>query len=163
LLQQIFLLQEGGTRMAQDPVAMRLARYATDPAPDDLPEDVVACVRRRIVDSLACALGAYDAAPVRAAITMAASVPVPASTVLGTRLRTTPELAAFANGVMVRFLDYNDGYMAREPGHPSDSIPACLALAEAHARPGAELIAAVVVAYEVQMRLQDAAGLHEQG
>ena len=144
-------------------LARQLARYATGPAADGLPSEVVATVRRRVVDSLACALGAYDAAPARAAVALASSVPVPAATVLGTRLRTTPDLAAFANGVMVRFLDYNDGYMAREPGHPSDSIPACLALAEAHGRSGTELVEAIVVAYEVQMRLQDAASLNERG
>ncbi len=149
--------------MAQEALATRLARYAIDLPADDLPDEVVACVRQRIVDSLACAVGAYGAAPVDAAIAIAGSVPVPAATVLGTSLRTSPDLAAFANGVMVRFLDYNDGYLAREPGHPSDSIPACLALAEAHSRPGPELIAAIVVAYEVQMRLQEAADLHSRG
>src|SRR5690606_24506875 len=85
------------------------------------------------------------------------------STVFGTDLRTTPELAAFANGAMVRYLDYNDGYMGREPGHPSDSIPACLALAEAEGASGAALVAAIVVAYEIQMRLQDAASLNKRG
>lgn len=145
------------------PLAARIARYATRLRAEELPDDVVTCVRRRVVDSLACALGAYGAAPVETAIALARSAPVDASTVLGTRLRTTPDLAAFANGVMVRFLDYNDGYMAREPGHPSDSIPACLALAEARGRTGADLVAAIVVAYEVQMRLQDAASLHERG
>ena len=144
-------------------LATRLARYATGLATDDLPDDVVATVRRRVVDSLACAVGAYDAPPVAAAVALARSVPVQAATVLGTDVRTTPDLAAFANGVMVRFLDYNDGYMAKEPGHPSDAIPACLALAEAHGRPGAELVAAIVVAYEVQMRLQDAASLNTRG
>ncbi|WOF21650.1 MmgE/PrpD family protein [Microbacterium betulae] len=149
--------------MPQESIAARIARYAIDLPAEDLPADVVACVRRRVVDSLACVLGAYDAPPVEAAVAVCRTVPVPASTVLGTRLQTTPDLAAFANGVMVRFLDYNDGYMAREPGHPSDSIPACLALAEARSLPGSELIAAVVVAYEVQMRLQDAANLNRRG
>jgi 2-methylcitrate dehydratase len=149
--------------MTREILTTRLARYAVGLSADDLQDEVVACVRQRIVDSLACAVGAYGAAPVNAAIAVAGSVRAPASTVFGTRLRTSPDLAAFANGVMVRFLDYNDGYMAREPGHPSDCIPACLALAEAHSLPGTELIAAIVVAYEVQMRLQEAADLHSRG
>ena len=149
--------------MAQAPLAARLARYAVELDPEDLPEHVTACVRRRFLDSLACAVGAYDSPPVAAAVAVGRAVPVPASTILGTGLRTTPDLAAFANGVMVRFLDFNDGYMAREPGHPSDAIAACLALAEARSRPGKELIAAITVAYEVQMRLQDAAGLNRRG
>ncbi|TLX62356.1 MmgE/PrpD family protein, partial [Stutzerimonas nosocomialis] len=134
-------------------LARRIARYACELSVDDIPEPVTACVRRRLVDSLACILGAYGAGPVQVALAMAAQTPLPAASVFGTNLRTTPELAAFANGVMVRFLDYNDGYMGREPGHPSDNIPACLALAEAEGATGRELIAAIVVAYEIQMRL----------
>lgn len=149
--------------MAQAPLAARLARYAVTLTPEDLPERVTTCVRQRFLDSLACALGAYGSPPVTAAIAVGRAAPVPGSTILGTSLRTTPDLATFANGVMVRFLDYNDGYMAREPGHPSDAIAACLALAEARSRPGAELITAITVAYEVQMRLQDAAGLNRRG
>lgn len=144
-------------------LARQIAEYAVGLDGASLPPEVVAVVRRRVTDSLACALGAYGARPVEAAVALARSTPVPASTVLGTRLRTTPDLAAFANGVMVRFLDYNDGYMAQEPSHPSDAIAACLALAEAEGAPGAELVAAIVVAYEVQMRLQDAANLNRRG
>ncbi|MDH0897169.1 MULTISPECIES: MmgE/PrpD family protein [unclassified Pseudomonas] len=149
--------------MPEATLARRIARYACGLSFADLPEPVVACVRRRFVDSLACILGAYGARPVEAAIAVAAQAPQPASTVFGTDLRTSPELAAFANGAMVRYLDYNDGYMGREPGHPSDSIPACLALAEAEGASGAELVTAIVVAYEVQMRLQDAASLNKRG
>jgi 2-methylcitrate dehydratase len=144
-------------------LARRIARYACGFSAVDVPEEVNACVRRRFVDSLACIVGAYGSAPVRVAIAVARSTPHPSSTVFGASVRTTPELAAFANGIMVRFLDYNDGYMAREPGHPSDNIPACLALAEAEGATGRELAAAIVVAYEIQMRLQDAASLNKRG
>jgi 2-methylcitrate dehydratase len=149
--------------MSEPTLARRLARYACTLSIEALPEAVIACVRQRFVDSLACILGAYGAKPVEAAIAVAAQVPQPAAGVFGTELRTTPELAAFANGIMVRFLDYNDGYMGLEPGHPSDSIPACLALAEAEGAPGSELIVAIVIAYEIQMRLQDAASLNKRG
>lgn len=146
-----------------DELARRVAHYACALDAAALPPAVIACVRQRFVDSLACAVGAYDAAPVAVARAVAAQVPVARSSVFGAAARTTPELAAFANGVMVRFLDYNDGYMGREPGHPSDNIPACLAVAEAEGAPGAELVAAIVVAYEIQMRLQDAASLNTLG
>lgn len=144
-------------------LARRLARYACDLEADALPEEVTACVRRRFLDSLACILGAYDSTPAKAALAIARTVPVPTASVFGSDLRTTPDLAAFANGIMVRFLDYNDGYMGKEPGHPSDNLPACLAVAEAEGAFGSELIAAIVVAYEIQMRLQDAASLNRRG
>lgn len=144
-------------------IAEQIADYAHSLDGGRLPPLVVHRVKQRMVDSLACALGAYGSVPARAATAMAAMVPVPAAGVLGTRLRTTPDIAAFANGTLVRYLDYNDGYMSRDPGHPSDNIPACLAVAEAEGAPGQELVAAIVLAYEVQMRLQDAAGLNRRG
>jgi 2-methylcitrate dehydratase len=76
-------------------------------------------------------------------------------------------VAAFVNGTMVRYFDFNDGYIGdepgHEPGHPSDNIAACLAVAEAEGRSGKELITAIVLAYEIQMRFQDAANLYRQG
>ncbi|NQY89694.1 MAG: MmgE/PrpD family protein [Colwellia sp.] len=149
--------------MSEMTIAQRIARYTCEFTNDGLPEEITAIVRRRVIDSLACILGAYGSAPVKSAITLASMVPVDSSSVFGTTLRTTPELAAFTNGIMVRFLDYNDGYMGLEPGHPSDNIPACLALAEAEGATGEEFISAIVLAYEIQMRLQDAASLNKCG
>ncbi|RAS67375.1 MmgE/PrpD family protein [Lentzea atacamensis] len=64
---------------------------------------------------------------------------------------------------MVRYLDFNDGYIGLEPGHPSDNIPACLAVAEAEGRTGRDLVTAVALGYEVQVQLQDAANLYRRG
>lgn len=68
--------------------------------------------------------------------------------------------AAFANGVIVRVLDLND-YLINEVkgqpssgGHPSDSIPLALAVGEARKRPGKEVLAAIVIGYELYARLQ---------
>lgn len=149
--------------MAEKTVAQRIALYTCEFAVDGLPEPVINCVRQRIIDSLACVLGAYGSGPVAVAIAHAATVPVASSSVFGTTLLTTPDIAAFANGIMVRYLDYNDGYMGLEPGHPSDNIPACIAVAEAEGATGNELIAAIVLAYEIQMGLQDAASLNKCG
>ena len=60
------------------------------------------------------------------ALPVLALVLVPA-TLMVSGLQTSPDLATFANGVMIRFLDYNDGYTSTgESGHPSDSIAAVL-------------------------------------
>jgi 2-methylcitrate dehydratase len=149
--------------MTDSTVATRLARYACEFREQRLPEEIIKLVRQRFIDSLACILGAYGADPVKAALCYAAANTAQSSSVFGTRLRTTAEIAAFTNGLMVRFLDYNDGYMGLEPGHPSDNIPACLALAQAENATGAELVSAIVLAYEIQMRLQDAASLNKRG
>ncbi|WP_434700331.1 MmgE/PrpD family protein [Pseudomonas sp. D1-1] len=149
--------------MTDSTVAMRLARYAHAFRKQRLPDEIIHLVRQRFIDSLACVLGAYGAAPVKAALGYAAANPATTAGIFGSNLQTTAEIAAFANGLMVRFLDYNDGYMGLEPGHPSDNIPACLAVAQAESATGAELISAIVLAYEIQMRLQDAASLNRRG
>src|SRR5262249_26252636 len=69
--------------------------------------------------------------------------------------QTSTELAAFANTVFVRYLDCNDTYAARGTGHPSDMIPAVLAVADAHRKSGRAAITAVAVAYEAFCRMAD--------
>jgi 2-methylcitrate dehydratase len=130
---------------------------------EDLGEHAIHTVRQRLVDTLGCGLGAFDAEPSRAARRLARAVAPGPSTVLGTRHRATADVATFVNGTMVRHLDFNDGYLGLEPGHPSDNIPACLAVAEAEGRSGRDFVTAIALAYEVQVRLQDAANLYRRG
>ena len=63
------------------------------------------------------------------------------ATLIGTATQVPPDWATFANGCLVRYLDFNDTYLSKEPAHPSDNIAAALAVAEAEAAPGRELIA----------------------
>ena len=74
-----------------------------------------------------------------------------------------PDWAAFANGCLVRYLDYNDTYLSKEPAHPSDNIPAALAVAEAEQADAREFIVASALAYEIQCRLCDAASIRARG
>ncbi|HJT22822.1 MAG TPA: MmgE/PrpD family protein [Nitrospira sp.] len=145
-------------------LAARLARYCQSLSFDDLSDDVVHEVKRRILDSLGCALGAWNAAPCRFARQLAQQVKVPrGATLWGTTHKTLPDLAAFANGGLVRYLDFNDTYLAKEPAHPSDNIPAVLALGETVHASGKRVIQATALAYEVQCRLCDAAALRPRG
>jgi 2-methylcitrate dehydratase len=64
---------------------------------------------------------------------------------------------------MVRYLDFNDTYLSKEPAHPSDNLPACLAAAESAGASGKDLIAAAALAYEIQCRLCDAASIRAHG
>jgi 2-methylcitrate dehydratase len=145
-------------------LADRLARYCQALCYDDLPDAVVHEVKRRIIDSLACALGAWSAPPCRIARQLAQAVKVPhGATLWGTGQRTLPDLATFANGTLVRYLDFNDTYLAKEPAHPSDNIAAILALGEASRASGKRVIQAIALAYEIQCRLCDAAALRPRG
>lgn len=120
--------------------------------------------KRRILDSLGCALGAFHEKPVTIARSLAAEISSRrAATLLGTGWKSSAEMATFANGAMIRYLDYNDTYLSLEPAHPSDNLAAALAAAEVAGAGGRELITAVVLGYEVQCRLCDAASLRARG
>ncbi len=145
-------------------LADRLARYAQSLSFTDLPQPVVHEAKRRMMDSLACALGAWNAAPCRVARGLAQETKAPrGATLWGTALRTTPDLAAFANGGMVRYLDFNDTYLSKEPAHPSDNLAAILGVGEVMRASGKQVIAAIALAYEVHCRLCDAAALRPRG
>ncbi|MBI3809695.1 MAG: MmgE/PrpD family protein, partial [Nitrospirae bacterium] len=145
-------------------IADRLAEYTHALCYDHLHADVVHEVKRRVLDSLACAFGAWNAEPCRIARQIAQSVAVPnGATVWGTAHKTLPDLAAFANGALVRYLDFNDTYLSKEPAHPSDNLAAVLAVGETAHVSGKRAIQAVALAYEVQCRLCDAAALRPRG
>ena len=145
-------------------LADRLTRYCQALCYDDLPSPVVHEVKRRVLDSLGCALGAWNAQPCRIARRIGQSVKVTnGATLWGTNHKTLPDLATFANGALVRYLDFNDTYLAKEPAHPSDNIAAILAVGEAARASGKRVIQAIALAYEVQCRLCDAAALRPRG
>lgn len=145
-------------------LARRFAEYAVNLAFDRLDQRTIHEVRRRLVDSFACALGAWDAhAPNVARAICRRVTSEPGATFLGGRRPTLPALAAFCNGVLFRYLDYNDTYLSLEPAHPSDNFAAVLAAGEAAGASGREIITAAVIAYEIQCRLCDAASIRKNG
>lgn len=116
------------------------------------------------MDSFGCAMGSYLADPPKIAREIARSASSDfGATVIGTAHHSTPELAAFANGTMFRYLDFNDTYLSKEPAHPSDNIAALLAIAEAFECDGEDLVAAIVLSYEIQCRLCDAYSIRSRG
>jgi 2-methylcitrate dehydratase len=145
-------------------LAHRLAEYAVGLEFERLPEAVVHEVKRRMIDSIGCALGAMDAEPCMIARRVAEGFSAQrGATLIGTATRAPQDWATFANGCLVRYLDFNDTYLSKEPAHPSDNIAGALAVAEAEAAPGRELISAIALAYEIQCRLCDVASLRARG
>jgi 2-methylcitrate dehydratase len=145
-------------------LAHRLAEYAVSLTFPQLPPMVVHEVKRRVIDSLGCALGAWNAEPCAIARRVASRHSAsPGATLWGTDHRAPPDWAAFANGCLVRYLDFNDTYLSKEPAHPSDNIPALVAVAESVSASGRDLITAIALAYEIQCRLCDTASLRAQG
>ncbi|MDE2937754.1 MAG: MmgE/PrpD family protein [Chloroflexota bacterium] len=129
-----------------------------------LPEEVVHLSKRMIIDTVGCALGGFASEPSKIARDIAGTVSSSQPcTIIGSGQTSSPDLATFANGVMIRYLDYNDGYTSQESGHPSDSIAAVLSATEMAGLGGRRAITATVAAYETFCRLGDAATLRYRG
>jgi 2-methylcitrate dehydratase len=145
-------------------LAHQLADYACALRFEDLSPAVVHEVKRRVIDSLGCALGAWNEEPCAIARKVASDFSArQGSTIIGTNHKAPPDWTAFANGCAVRYFDYNDTYLSKEPAHPSDNISAALAIAESVGATGPELITAIALAYEVQCRFCDAASIRARG
>jgi len=142
------------------------AEFARSISFDQLSADAVEAAKRFIYDSLGCALGSSGHGEVDIArgvvLTLGGE---PHSTLIATGQRVPVTSAAFMNGLMIRAMDYNDIYWKADPVHPSDLISGPLAVAEWRARSGAELLTAVVLAYELEMRMAEFAepGIRERG
>src|ERR1041385_1263594 len=145
-------------------LAHQLAEYASALRFEDLSNEVVHEVKRRVIDSLGCALGAWNEEPCVIARTVASEFSAKnGSTIIGTTHKAPPDWSAFATGCCIRYFDYNDTYLSKEPAHPSDNISAALAMAESLGSSGRAIIAAIALAYEVQCRLCDAASIRARG
>ena len=127
-----------------------LAAYATSLSYSDLSPEVVHQAKIRVIDSLGCAMGGYDSQPSQIARRLASMYSsVRPARVLGSGQVTSPDMAAFANTIMIRYLDYNDAISLLGGGHPSDMMPAVLAVAEPQHSSAQDVILAVVAAYEI--------------
>lgn len=145
-------------------LAEQLAEYAFRLNYGDLGSMTVSETKKRVVDAIGCAIGAFAEAPVRIARkAVSETVPRGVSTLLGTNMKTSPDMATFVNGLMIRYFDFNDTYLSKEPAHPSDNIGATLSVAEAEGASGKEMILATALAYEIQCRLCDSADIRHRG
>jgi len=144
-------------------LAARLANYATGLTFDKLTKEAVHETKRRFIDSFATAVGAMPSEAYHIAKRCASRVSGnPGASILGGGM-TSPEWATFVNGLLIRYLDFNDTYLSKEPAHPSDNLAPVLAVGEAMNAGGKDLITAAVLAYEVQCRFCDAASLRKHG
>lgn len=143
-----------------------LTDYAASLTYEQLPADAIHQVKRRVIDAMGCAMGGYgeDVPKMVRDYAGETSASGAGSTILGTQHRTAPDLAAFANGVMVRYLDFNDSGTSKEVGgHPSGNIPAVLAAAEYAGAGARDFFTAIVLAYEIHGRMADELGLWRRG
>jgi 2-methylcitrate dehydratase len=145
-----------------DTVTEKIANYAASARFDHLTAEAVHAATQRLLDSIACALGAYDCEPVQIGRRLA-SGQTPGKypgRVLCFGERLPAEAATFINAAMIRNLDFNDRYPG---GHPSDCLGALLALAGSAQVDGKSFLASMIVVYEIFARLSDATSLSRRG
>jgi 2-methylcitrate dehydratase len=147
-------------RSEPDAALRQIANYVSEPPP--LSALAFETARDCLMDTLACGLLALKVpacarliGPVVPGAVMPGGARVP-----GTSLELDPVQGAFAIGTMVRWLDFNDTWLAAEWGHPSDNLGGILAVADylsrqalMHGRASltvAEVLTAMVRAHEIQ-------------
>ena len=117
-----------------------------------------------MLDALGCAIGALEGEPIRMLqVQLDDFGGKPHCTLIGGG-KTAPDLAALYNGALVRYLDFNDSYLAKgETCHPNDNVGAVLAASEYAKAKGSDFLLALAVAYQVQCRLSDVAPVRSKG
>ncbi|MDE0456738.1 MAG: MmgE/PrpD family protein [Chromatiales bacterium] len=138
--------------------------YAAGLRFDELSPPVLHHAKRRVIDTIAGALAACESAPARIARRLAPEVAKGRSARLfGSLARTSPEMAAFANGVMARFLDINDTHRTIDGSHPSDNLSGVLAVGEDLGASGRDFLLALTISYEIQCRFVDSVPFNDNG
>src|SRR5262252_4094535 len=146
-----------------DRILNHLCDYALSLSYRDRPQEVIHRTKQIVLDTVGCALGGAESPPAKIARAAAAEVTSAIlSTVLVSGQKTSPDLAAFANGVMIRYLDFNDTYAGSPTCHPSDLLAPVLAVVDAKNGNGRDVILGTVLGYEVLCGLIDA-GAKERG
>src|SRR5947209_8514738 len=142
----------------------QLANFVARMTYNDLSEEARQQLKIRVLDALGCAIGALEGPPIsmlRAQLEDFGGRPL--ATLIGGG-KTAPDRAALYNSALVRYLDYNDSYIAKnETCHPSDNLGAVLAASEYALRNGREFLMALALAYQVQCRLSDVAPVRAKG
>jgi 2-methylcitrate dehydratase len=147
-----------------DKTTQTLANYVTGLTYSALPASTIHETKKHLIDAIACGIGGYTSEPSKIARSVAANTSgTPPARIFGTGKQTSMEMAAFTNAVMVRYLDFNDTYIAKGSGHPSDMTAAILAVAEAQRCSGKDTLLAIAIAYEVYAAMADQIGLRDLG
>jgi 2-methylcitrate dehydratase len=144
--------------------AEELAKFVVEASFDDLSDRAVDQLKIRVLDSLGCAIGALSSQTVKFVGKLEGEFGCsPLCTLIGGG-KNSPDRAAFYNGALVRYLDFNDSFLAKgETCHPSDNIASVLAASEYADASGREFLVSLAVAYQVQCRLSEVAPVRDRG
>jgi 2-methylcitrate dehydratase len=146
-----------------DSIQQFLAHYASAFEYDTLSAAARHQAKVRFIDTLGALVGGFDGESAQLARSLAPAPRKHAATIIGTGEKTTLEMAAFANSIAARSAEMMDIYHfpGSFGGHPSDVVMPVFAAAEHAKARGTDLIAAIVLAYEIFLRFSDA--FHNNG
>jgi 2-methylcitrate dehydratase len=137
-----------------NPLSKQIAEFAVGLSYDDLPSEVVFEVKRYLYDSIGCAYGGYHTKDVNIIRDIYLGMGGNGeATVIGFGDKLPAVNTTLVNSLMIRAQDFNDIYWKEDPSHPSDLIPAALAVGEMVGASMKDVITAIVLAYEFEMRL----------
>lgn len=142
--------------MQYDKVIENITHYVLNPPP--FSKTAVQTAQWCLIDALGCALQALQYEQPKSLIgpIVSGATVKNCSRVVGTEYSLDPVKAAFDNGLLIRWLDYNDTWLAKEWGHPSDNLGAILSVMDYLGRQDIasftmqDLLTAMIKAYEIQ-------------
>ncbi|HEY4406418.1 MAG TPA: MmgE/PrpD family protein [Xanthobacteraceae bacterium] len=136
-----------------------LARWVLVLRAEDIPQAAVTQAKLLVLDTIGCGYAALDEESARAVLaTLADLGGAPQCSIIGGASKTSAPNAVLVNGALIRILDLNDYVNNRKGeigGHPSDNIPVALAAGEMCGAAGRDLIAAIVLGYELFGRAKE--------
>jgi 2-methylcitrate dehydratase len=141
-------------------VVEQLADWSLAVRTEDISDAVLRQAKLLLLDTIGCGYAALGEETAHAVIaTMAEAGGAPQCTAIGNQNKTSAANAVLLNGALCRILDLNDYVNTKSGqigGHPSDNIPVALAAAELSSASGRDVLAAIVVGYEIYGRLKEA-------
>jgi len=152
--------------LKEETISQRWARFALELDYQKIPQKAIDEAKRFLLDSVGCAFSALKNQDTQAAYRYIQDLGgEKQATVIGWGEKANLPQATLINSLLIRALDYNDIYWEQDPSHPSDIIPAILSTGEYKQKSGKEILAGIVLAYELEMRLCQAAfpGVREIG
>ena len=142
-----------------DRTLVRLSSYAAGLRYEDLPPETIHQAKRLWIDTLGCAIGASGVPTEQIArAAFGRTERGSGSPLIGGGV-TSVEWATFINGILMRYLDFNDFYQApqvKTGGHPTDTFAPTLAVASMEGTDGRSLIRGGVLGWEIYSRMSDA-------
>jgi 2-methylcitrate dehydratase len=145
---------------AQGPRAIeKLAEWVLAIRAENISAATVSQAKLLILDTIGCGFAAFEEEGAGAVLqTLAHMGGAPQCTVLGSTEKTSAPNAVLVNGSLIRMLDLNDYVNTKSGqigGHPSDNIPVAIAAGELSGTSGRNVIAAIVLGYEIYGRLKE--------